>query len=79
MELSSSKILVSAIQPLATGGSWLVHVYNPTVAAQVAGFRWKESQRISIRRSDATAELGDRVRDFELPAFDGAYFVISKE
>jgi hypothetical protein len=58
---------------------WLVHVYNPTATAQVAGVRWKNGERVSIRRSDAAGQLGDLVRDFELAAFDGAYFVISRE
>jgi len=79
MELSSTKILVSSIKPVAAGNSWLVHVYNPTATAQIAGLRWKNGERVSIRRSDAAGQFGDPVRDFELAAFDGAYFVISRE
>jgi len=79
MELSSTKILVSSIKPVAATNSWLVHVYNPTAADQTAGFRWKNGERVSIRRSDAAGESGNSVRNFELAAFDGAYFLISQE
>jgi hypothetical protein len=79
MELSSTNILVSSIQPLAGTNSWLVHAYNPTGTIQTAALRWKGAGRVSIRRSDAAGQPGDRVRDFELPAFDGAYFVIFQE
>jgi alpha-mannosidase len=79
MELSSTRILVSSIKPVAAGNSWLVHVYNPTATAQIAGLRWKNGERVSIRRSDAAGQVGGPVRDFELAAFDGAYFVISRK
>ena len=79
MELSSTKILVLSIQPVAAANSWLVHVYNPTAAGQVAGFRWKKGERVLVRRSDAAGESGNPVRNFELAAFDGTYFLISQE
>jgi hypothetical protein len=79
MELSSTKILVFSIKPVAAANGWLVHVYNPTAADQMAGFRWKDGERVSIRRSDAAGESGKSVRNFELAAFDGAYFLISQE
>jgi len=79
MELSSTKILVSSIKPVAAANSWLVHVYNPTATDQVAGFRWNDGERVSIHRSDAAGESGNSVRNFELAAFDGAYFLISQE
>jgi len=79
MELSSTKIIVFSIKPVAAPNSWLVHVYNPTAADQMAELRWKDGERVSIRRSDATGESGSSVRNFELPAFDGAYFLISQE
>ena len=78
MQLSSTKFLVSSIKPVA-GNSWLVHVYNPTATAQVAGLRWKNGESVSIRQSDAAGQLGARVGDFDVAAFDGAYFVISRE
>jgi alpha-mannosidase len=79
MELSSTKIIVFSIKPVATANSWLVHVYNPTAADQMAGLRWKDGERVSIRRSDAAGESGNSVRNFQLAAFDGAYFLISQE
>jgi hypothetical protein len=79
MELSSTNILVSSIKPLPGTNSWLVHVYNPTATSQTAALRWNNGGRVSIRRSDAAGQPGDRVRDFELPPFDGAYFVIFQE
>jgi alpha-mannosidase len=79
MELSSTKILVLSIKPLAAANSWLVHVYNPTAADQMAGFRWNDGERVSIRRSDVAGESGNAVRNFELAAFDDAYFLISQE
>ena len=79
MELSSTKILVLSIKPVATANSWLVHVYNPTAAGQMAGFRWKEGEYVVVRRSDTAGESGNPVRNFELAAFDGAYFLISQE
>ena len=79
MELSSTKILVLSIKPLAAAKSWLVHAYNPTAADQMAGFRWNDGERVSIRRSDVAGESGNAVRNFELAAFDGAYFLISQE
>ena len=79
MELSSTKILVLSIKPLAAANSWLVHVYNPTAADQMAGFRWNDGERVSIRRSDVAGEPGNAVRNIELAAFDGAYFLISQE
>ena len=79
MELSSTKILVSSVKPGAAAKSWLVRVYNPTAADQTAGFRWKDGERVSIRRSDAAGESGNSVRNFELTAFEDAYFLISQE
>jgi alpha-mannosidase len=79
MELSSTKILVSSIKPAAAANSWLVHVYNPTAVDQMAGLRWKDGEHMSINRSDASGESDKSVRNFELPAFDGAYFLISQE
>jgi alpha-mannosidase len=79
MELSSTKIIVFSIKPVAAANSWLVHVYNPTAADQMAGLRWKDGERVSIRRSNAAGESGNSVRNFELAAFDGAYFLISQE
>ena len=79
LEISSSKILVSSIKPAAVANSWLVHTYNPTAADQTASLRWKQGERVSIRRSDAAGESGKPVHDLELPAFDGAYFLISPE
>ena len=79
MELSSTKILVLSIKPVATANSWLVHLYNPTAAGQMAGFRWKEDEYVVVRRSDTAGESGNPVRNFELAAFDGAYFLISQE
>jgi alpha-mannosidase len=79
MELSSTKIIVLSIKPVAAANRWLVHVYNPTAADQMAGLRWKDGERVSIRRSDAAGESGNSVRNFELAAFDGAYFLISQE
>jgi len=79
MELSSTKIIVFSIKPVAAANSWLVHVYNPTAADQMAGLRWKDGERVSIRRSNAAGESGNSIRNFELAAFDGAYFLISQE
>jgi alpha-mannosidase len=79
MELSSTKIIVFSIKPVAAANSWLVHVYNPTAADQMAELRWKDGERVSIRRSDAAGESGNSVRNFELAAFDGAYFLIAQE
>ena len=79
MELSSTKIIVFSIKPVAAANSWLLHVYNPTAVDQMAGLRWKDGERVSIRRSDAAGGSGNSVRNFELAAFDGAYFLISQE
>ena len=79
MELSSTKILVLSIKPVAAANSWLVHVYNPTAAEQMAGFRWKEGEHVLVHRSDTAGESGNPVRNVELAAFDGAYFLISQE
>jgi alpha-mannosidase len=79
LEISSTKILVSSIKPAAVANSWLVHVYNPTPADQMARVRWKHGERLSIRRSDAAGESDKSVPNFELPAFGGAYFLISQE
>ena len=79
MEISSTKILVSSIKPAAVANSWLVHIYNPTAADQQATLRWKHGERVSIRRSGAAGEPDKPVKNFELPAFDGAYFLISQE
>jgi alpha-mannosidase len=79
MELSSTKIIVFSIKPVAAANNWLVHLYNPTAADQMAELRWKDGERVSIRRSDAAGESGNSVRNFELAAFDGAYFLISQE
>ena len=79
MEISSTKLLVSSIKPAAVANRWLVHVYNPTAADQMARLRWKHGQRVSIGRSDAAGESDKSVPNFELPAFDGAYFLISQE
>ena len=79
MEFSSTKILVSSVKPGATANSWLVHVYNPTAAGQMAEFRWKGGERVLVRRSDAAGESGNPVPNFELAAFDDAYFLISQE
>jgi hypothetical protein len=79
LELSSTKIIVFSIKPVAAANSWLVHVYNPTAADQMAELRWKDGERVSIHRSDAAGESGNPVGNFELAAFDGAYFLISQE
>jgi alpha-mannosidase len=79
LEISSTKILVSSIKPAAVANSWLVHVYNPTPSDQMATVRWKHGERMSIRRSDAAGESDKSVPNFELPAFGGAYFLISQE
>jgi alpha-mannosidase len=79
MELSSTKILVLSIKPVAGANSWLAHVYNPTGVEQIAGFRWKDGERVLVRRSDAAGDSGNLVRNLELAAFDGAYFLISQE
>jgi alpha-mannosidase len=79
MELSSTNVIVFSIKPVAAANSWLVHVYNPTAADQMADLRWKDGERVSIRRSDAAGGSGNSVRNFELAAFDGAYFLISQE
>jgi len=79
MALSSTKIIVFSIKPVAAANSWLVHVYNPTATDQTAELRWKDGERVSIRRSDAAGESGSSVRNFDLAAFDGAYFLISQE
>ena len=79
MKLSSTNIVVSSIRPVAATNSWLVHVYNPTATDQVAGVQWKNGERVSIRRSDASGASGNYVRNLALPAFDGAYFLISQE
>ncbi|MGA8442785.1 MAG: glycoside hydrolase family 38 C-terminal domain-containing protein [Candidatus Sulfotelmatobacter sp.] len=79
MELSSTKIIVFSVKPVAAANRWLVHVYNPTAADQMAGLRWKDGKRVSIRRSDAAGGSGNSVRNFELAAFDSAYFLISQE
>jgi alpha-mannosidase len=79
MEISSTKILVLSIKPVAAANSWLVHVYNPTAADQMAELRWKDGERGSIRRSDAAGDSGSFVRNLELAAFDGSYFLISQE
>ena len=79
MKLSSTRILVSSIKPVPAANRWLVHVYNPTAMDQMAGLRWKDGERVSIRRSDAAGESGNSVRNLELAAFDGAYFLISQE
>jgi hypothetical protein len=64
---------------VAAANSWLVHVYNPTATDQMARLRWKDGERVSIRRSDAAGESGNSVPNFELAAFDGAYFLVSQE
>ena len=79
MELSSAKILVVSIKPAGLANTWLVHVYNPTAENQIARFRWKQGERVSIRRSDAAGESGNSVPNFELAAFDDAYFLLSQE
>ena len=79
MKLSSTKIIVFSIKPVAAANSWLVHVYNPTAADQMAGFRWNDGERVSIRRSDVAGESGNAVDNVELAAFDGAYFVIFQD
>ena len=79
VELSSMKLLVSSIRPMTAAHSWLVHVYNPTATARIVGLRLKGAERVSIRRSDAAGQPGDRFRDLELAAFDSAYFLISEE
>ena len=79
MEISSTKLLVSSIKPAAVANSWLVHVYNPTAEDQMARLRWKDGERVSIRHSDAAGESYKSVPNFELPAFDGGYFLISQE
>ena len=79
MGISSTKILVLSIKPVAAANSWLVHVYNPTSANQMAEPRWKDGERGSIRRSDAAGDSGSSARNFELAAFDSAYFLISQE
>jgi len=79
IELSSTKILVLSIKPVAAANRWLVHVYNPTAADQMTGFRWRDGKHVSIHRSDAAGKSGVFVRNFELAAFDGAYFLISQK
>ncbi len=78
VELSSEQVLVSSIRPLASG-VWLAHFYNPTASTQKAGLRWKGGEAVVIHRSDAGGQAGDAVRDFEMAAGDGAYFLISQK
>jgi hypothetical protein len=64
---------------MAAANSWLIRVYNPTAADRMAGFRWKNGEHMSIHRSDAAGDSGNSVRNFELAAFDNAYFLLSRE
>jgi len=76
---SSMKVLLLSIKAVTPANSWLVHVYNPTAADQMVGFRWKDGERVSIHRSDAAGTFGSSVPNFALPAFASAYLLVSQE
>ncbi|MGC1649202.1 MAG: glycoside hydrolase family 38 C-terminal domain-containing protein [Candidatus Sulfotelmatobacter sp.] len=77
LQLSSPDVLVPSIQPVDGGRSWLVYFYNPTESAQKATLHGNDGLPVSIRSSDASGHLGDRLQSIDLAAFESAYFVIS--
>jgi hypothetical protein len=77
LQLSSPEMLVPSIKPVDGGRSWLVYFYNPTESAQKVTLHGNDGLPVSIRSSDASGHLGDRLQSIDLAAFESAYFVIS--
>jgi alpha-mannosidase len=78
LQLSSTELLVSSLQPIAGGKRWLAYFYNPSESAKKVTLRWSNGLPLSIRTSDASGAIGDRVEHVAVAAFDSAYFVISQ-
>ncbi len=76
-QLTSPDVLVSSITPIAGGHSRLVYFYNPTESAQKVTLHGNDGLPLSIRSSDASGSLGDRLQSIDLAAYSSAYFVIS--
>ena len=79
MSLSSPDVLISSIEPLAGGRSWLVNLYNPTDQAQRFGLRWNSGVPVAIRSSNAAGEAGNLSYDLEVAAFGSAYFRVDQD
>ncbi|MDP2886696.1 MAG: hypothetical protein Q8P51_16935 [Ignavibacteria bacterium] len=73
-ELESDGVLVLSTRPVATGGGWLLYLYNPTPQAQPARLRWNKNIPVSINVSDSFGRAGEPIEDsFVIPAYGSVY------
>lgn len=73
-ELESGGVLVLSTRPIATGGGWLLYLYNPTSQAQPAKLKWNKNIPVSENVSDSFGRAGEPIDgSFEIPAYGSAY------
>jgi alpha-mannosidase len=74
----SPDALVSSIQPIAGGKSWLVYLHNPTNKAQRVGLQWSTPTPPAVRYSNAAGEVGSSAQNFELAPLGSAYLRVDQ-
>ncbi|MBF8294651.1 MAG: Glycosyl hydrolase 38 domain protein [Bacteroidetes bacterium] len=73
-ELESDGVLVLSTRPVATGGGWLLYLYNPTPQAQPARLKWNKRIPVSIHVSDGFGKAGEPIEgSFEISAYGSVY------
>jgi alpha-mannosidase len=78
LQLSSTEVVVSSMQPIAGGRSWLLYLYNPTMRAQNVSMRWRNGVPVSIWRSSVDGKAGAKASDLEISAFGSGYWRIDE-
>jgi hypothetical protein len=73
-ELESGGVLVLSTKPIATGGGWILYLYNPTPEAQQARLKWNKNIPVSINASDSFGRTGELIEgSFVIPASGSVY------
>jgi alpha-mannosidase len=79
-ELESGGVLVLSTRPIATGGGWLLFLYNPTPLARPVGLKWNKNIPVSIHLSDSFGRAGEPIEgSFEIPANGSMYVRVNKK
>jgi len=79
-ELESGGVLVLSTKPIATGGGWLLYLYNPAPDAQRARLKWNNNTPVSINVSDSFGRAGEPIEgSFEIPAYGSVYVRVNPQ
>jgi hypothetical protein len=73
-KLESGGVLVLSTKPIATGGGWILYLYNPAPQAQPARLKWNKNIPVSINASDSFGRAGEPIEgSFVIPAYGSVY------